>query len=554
LLIAIDGLDGAGKTSLAAWLSWQLEMPAVHLDLYIVRDADPLQFRIDDLAKVLAGASVELDPSFWPRVEAASAIVAGAARGDAPAYGINTGFGKLASKRIAPDQTALLQRNLIVSHCCGVGAPTPEPIVRLMMALKIISLGRGASGVRREIIEQLQAMLARGVYPLVPQQGSVGASGDLAPLAHMTAVMVGEGQALVGGEIVSGLEALAVADLTPLTLGPKEGLALINGTQFSTAYAISGLLRAHGLLCATLVTGALSVDAAMASTAPFRPEIQELRGHAGQIRAGAALTWLLAGSDIRNSHLEGDERVQDPYCLRCQPQVAGAALDLLMQAARTLTIEANAVTDNPLVLVESGEIVSGGNFHAEPVAFAADQIALALSEMGAISERRIATLVDPALNFGLPPFLTPEPGLNSGFMIAEVTAAALFAENKQRAAACSIDSTPTSANQEDHVSMAAHAARRLSDMADNLATILGIELLVAAQGIALRLPHLTSAALAAVIAVLREQVPALDSDRYMADDIAKATALVEAGLLPATAVSVLKNNPFPNLAEKGDLS
>ena len=358
---------------------------------------------------------------------------------EAPVYGINTGFGKLASKRIPPDQTTLLQRNLIVSHCCGVGPPTPEPIVRLMMALKIISLGRGASGVRREIIEQLQAMLARGVYPLVPQQGSVGASGDLAPLAHMTAVMIGEGQALVDGKVVPGLDALAAADLAPLTLGPKEGLALINGTQFSTAYAISGLLRAHGLAvrdagdrrlvgrCGDGLDGAVSPgDPATARACRANRSRRRPDGVAGRQR-------------YRNSHLEGDERVQDPYCLRCQPQVAGAALDLLMQAARTLTIEANAVTDNPLVLVETGEIVSGGNFHAEPVAFAADQIALALSEIGAISERRIATLVDPALNFGLPPFLTPEPGLNSGFMIAEVTAAALYAENKQRAAACSIE-------------------------------------------------------------------------------------------------------------------
>jgi histidine ammonia-lyase len=514
----------------------------------------PGKVGLDDLAHVLAGAAIELDAAFWPRVEAASAIVAQAAHAPAPAYGINTGFGKLASKRIPAADTELLQRNLIVSHCCGVGAPTPEPIVRLMMTLKIISLGRGASGVRRATIDQLQAMLARGVYPLVPQQGSVGASGDLAPLAHMAAVMIGEGQALVDGSVVPARDALAAVNLAPLTLGPKEGLALINGTQFSTAYAISGLLRAHRLACAALVTGALSVDAAMASTAPFRPEIQQLRGHAGQIAAGAALTALLEGSDIRMSHLEGDERVQDPYCLRCQPQVAGAAFDLLAQAARTLTIEANAVTDNPLVLVETGEIVSGGNFHAEPVAFAADQIALALSEIGAISERRIATLVDPALNFGLPPFLTPDPGINSGFMIAEVTAAALFAENKQRATACSIDSTPTSANQEDHVSMAAHAARRLSDMADNLATILGIELLVAAQGITLRLPHLTSPALAAVIALLREQVPMLGGDRYMAGDLATAAALVEAGRLPAAAMSVLENDPFPVLAEKGHLS
>ncbi|MGY3104359.1 histidine ammonia-lyase [Bradyrhizobium sp. LM6.9] len=504
---------------------------------------------LDDLARVLAGESVVLDPSFWLRVEAAAEIVAKAARADAPVYGINTGFGKLASKRIPPDQTALLQRNLIVSHCCGVGLATPEPIVRLMMALKIISLGRGASGVRREVIEQLQAMLARRVYPLVPQQGSVGASGDLAPLAHMTAVMIGEGQAIVDGKPVSGSDALGAAGLTSLTLGPKEGLALINGTQFSTAYAVSGVLRAFRLTRAALVTGALSVDAAMASTAPFRPEIQALRGHSGQIAAAATLMALLDGSDIRLSHLEGDERVQDPYCLRCQPQVAGAALDLIMQAARTLIVEANAVTDNPLVLVETGEIVSGGNFHAEPVAFAgADTIALALSEIGAISERRIATLVDPALNFGLPPFLTPDPGINSGFMIAEVTAAALYAENKQRAAACSIDSTPTSANQEDHVSMAAHAARRLSDMADNLAAILGIELLVAAQGIALRAPHATSAPLVAVIAALREQVPALGADRYMAGDLAKAAALVEADALPAAALAALSTDPFPTLA------
>ena len=507
----------------------------------------PGRVSLDEIAQVYAGASLALDPAYWPDVEAAAAIVATAAQGGEPVYGINTGFGKLASKRIPPDQTAQLQRNLILSHCCGVGPATPEPVVRLMIALKIISLGRGASGVRREIIEQLQAMLTQGVCPFVPQQGSVGASGDLAPLAHMTAVMIGEGQAFVDGRLVPGREALAQAGLTPVMLGPKEGLALINGTQFSTAYALAGLLRAHDLVCAALVTGALSVDAAMASTAPFRPEIQALRGHPGQIAAGRVLTDLLEGSDIRLSHLEGDERVQDPYCLRCQPQVAGAALDLLTQAARTLVIEANAVTDNPLVLVETGEIISGGNFHAEPVAFAADQIALALSELGAISERRIATLVDPALNFGLPPFLTPEPGLNSGFMIAEVTAAALFAENKQRALPCSIDSTPTSANQEDHVSMAAHAARRLHDMADNLAGIVGIELLVAAQGIELRAPHCTSAALSAVIGALRAYVPALENDRYMADDLGKAAALVAGGVLAKAAAGALGGDTFPKL-------
>lgn len=502
---------------------------------------------IADLARICDGATLKLDASCWPRVEAAAAVVARAAAGHEAIYGINTGFGKLAAKRIAPEQTAILQRNLILSHCCGVGPATPLPIVRLMMALKILSLGRGASGVRRLVIDQLEAMLARGIYPYVPQQGSVGASGDLAPLAHMTAVMLGEAPAYVNGSLVPGVEALAAAGLKPIELGPKEGLALINGTQFSTAYAISGLLQAHRLATMALITGALSVDAAMGSTAPFRPEIQALRGHRGQIAAAAVLSGLLEGSKIRESHLEGDERVQDPYCLRCQPQVAGAALDILDEAARTLAIEANAVTDNPLVLVETGEIVSGGNFHAEPVAFAADQIALAVSEIGAIAERRIATLVDPALNFGLPPFLTREPGLNSGFMIAEVTAAALYAENKQRAAPCSIDSTPTSANQEDHVSMAAHAARRLGDMAGNLTSILGIELLVAAQGIELRAPLRTSAALGAVIAALREKVPALGADRYMADDLAAAAALLGSRELPVAASAALGRDPFPKL-------
>jgi histidine ammonia-lyase len=477
------------------------------------------------------GLAVVLEPSAWPRVDAAAAIVARAAAGSAGIYGVNTGFGKLAHKRIAPADTEQLQHNLILSHCCGVGVPTPEAIVRLMMALKIASLGRGASGVRRLVIEQLQALMDHGITPVVPQQGSVGASGDLAPLAHMTATMLGEGKASFKGQTMPATAALTACGLTAIRLGPKEGLALINGTQFSCAYALAGLFDAQRLAGAALVTGALSVDAAMASTTPFRPEIQQLRGQPGQIAAASTLMRLLADSEIRRSHLDNDERVQDPYCLRCQPQVMGACLDLLGQSARTLVIEANAVTDNPLVLVETGEIVSGGNFHAEPVAFAADQMALALSEIGAITERRIATLVDPALNFGLPPFLTPNPGINSGFMIAEVTAAALFAENKQRANPCSIDSTPTSANQEDHVSMAAHAARRLIEMANNLSVIIGIELLVAAQGVELRAPLRTSPALAQVIAEFRRVVPSLGADRYMADDLAAAANHVASGQL-----------------------
>ena len=497
-------------------------------------------------AILLSNVPPKLDPSYWPKVDAAAKIVAEAANGKAAVYGVNTGFGKLASKRIAPADTATLQRNLILSHCCGVGEPTPEHIVQLMMALKIISLGRGASGVRRVVIEQLEKMIEARIYPLVPIQGSVGASGDLAPLAHMAAVMIGEGFVLRDGGAQPAAPALEAAGIAPIALGAKEGLALINGTQFSTAWALAGVIEAHNLARAALLTGALSVDAAMASTTPFRPEIQALRGHAGQIAAGRALTMLLDDSQIRKSHLEGDERVQDPYCLRCQPQVMGAVLDLLDQAARTLVIEANAVTDNPLVLVDTAEIVSGGNFHAEPVAFAADQIALAISEIGAITERRIATLVDPALNFGLPPFLTPDPGLNSGFMIAEVAAAALFAENKHLANPCSTDSTPTSANQEDHVSMAAHAARRLARMNDNLAQIVGIELLTASQGIDLRAPLKTSAALAAVIAELRKHVPTLGADRYMAPDLAAASELIKSGKLLQIAADS-SSNPFPDL-------
>ena len=489
------------------------------------------------------GATARLDPSTRKAVSAAAAVVGELASGKDAIYGVNTGFGKLASKRIPADQTALLQRNLILSHSTGVGAPIEERFVRLMMALKLVSLGRGASGVRPVVVSQIESMLARGVWPVVPCQGSVGASGDLAPLAHMTAAMLGEGEAVHDGKTMPAAEALRRAGLEPIALSAKEGLALINGTQFSTAFALAGLFDAALLARTALVTGALTIDAAMGSTTPFRPEIHELRGHAGQIAAAATLLALLEGSEIRKSHLEGDERVQDPYCMRCQPQVAGACIDLLSQAARTLQIESNAVTDNPLVLTATREIISGGNFHAEPVAFAADQIALAISEIGAISERHIATLVDPALNFGLPTFLTPEPGINSGFMIAEVTAAALYGENKQRAMPCSVDSTPTSANQEDHVSMAAHAARRLTEMNANLANILGIELLVAAQGVDLRKPLKTSPPLQRVMKVLRKSVPMLGADRFMAPDIAKAARIVGEGAVIEAAGSKL----FPTL-------
>ena len=355
-------------------------------------------------------APAVLDPSCKGGVEAAAGLIARAAAGDTPVYGVNTGFGKLASHKIAPDDTETLQRNLILSHCCGVGEPLPRDLTRLMMALKLLSFGRGASGVRWEIVDLLQEMLARGVTPVVPAQGSVGASGDLAPLAHMTAVMIGEGEAELGGKVMPGREALAQAGLSPVTLGPKEGLACINGTQFTTACALAGLFRGWRAMQNALVISALSTDAIMGSTAPLQPGIHDLRGHRGQIEAASAMRAILSGSEIRESHRDGDTRVQDPYCIRCQPQVTGAAMDVLRQAASTLLIEANAATDNPLVLTETGAIVSGGNFHAEPAGFAADMIALALAEIGAIAQRRIALMVDPALSFDLPPFLTARSG------------------------------------------------------------------------------------------------------------------------------------------------
>jgi len=470
-----------------------------------------------------------LDREARPAVEAAAQMVAEAAAGSDAVYGINTGFGKLASTKIAPEDTATLQRNLILSHCCGVGEPLPEDKTRLMMTLKLLSMGRGASGVRWLVIEQIENMLSHGVIPVVPSQGSVGASGDLAPLAHMAAAMIGAGESTYEGERMPSDAALQKAGLEPIVLGPKEGLGLINGTQFSTACALAGLFDAWRMAQASMTIAALTTDAIMGSTAPLVSDIHTLRGHAGQIDVAREMRAIMDGSEIRESHREDDTRVQDPYCIRCQPQVVGAAMDVLRMAAKTLEIEANAVTDNPLVLVNEGRIVSGGNFHAEYVGFAADQIALAVAEIGAIAQRRVALMVDPTLSFDLPPFLTPNPGLNSGFMIAEVTTAALMSENKHLANPCVTDSTPTSANQEDHVSMAAHGALRLSRMNANLSVILGVEMLCAAQGVEARAPLATSARLQDVIAALRAKVPALEDDRYLAPDIETASAMVRSG-------------------------
>ncbi len=477
---------------------------------------------------IYRGASVGLDPACYPAIERSAAAVSALLAKGEPVYGINTGFGKLATVRIAASDLAALQRNIVLSHAAGVGTPMPVPLTRLMMALKLASLAQGASGVRLATVRLLEAMLARGLTPVVPCQGSVGASGDLAPLAHLSATMIGVGDIAVAGAVMPAARALADAGLAPLVLGAKEGLALLNGTQFSTAYALAGLFEAEILFRSALVTGALSTDAARGSDAPFDARIHRLRRHRGQIEAADGLRRLMAGSAIRASHLVGDERVQDPYCLRCQPQVMGAVLDLLRRAATTLADEANGVTDNPLIFGETGEALSGGNFHAEPVAFAADTMALAICEIGSLAERRIAMLVDPALS-GLPAFLTPRPGLNSGFMIAQVTAAALVSENKQRAYPASVDSIPTSANQEDHVSMAAHGARRLVEMVDNAGTVIAIELLAAAQGCDFHAPLRSSNALEAVRALVRRQIPHLDEDRAMHPDLQAATALIRSG-------------------------
>ena len=496
-----------------------------------------------DWRAIYRGATPQLDPACRPGVEASAAAVARIVAKGKPVYGVNTGFGKLASVRIEAVDLEKLQRNIVLSHAAGVGEATPVAIVRLMMALKLAGLAQGASGVRLETLAMLDAMLSRGLAPVVPTQGSVGASGDLAPLAHISAAMIGFGEILLDGARLPASDALAQAGLAPIRLGPKEGLALLNGTQFSTANALAALFEAEILFRSALATGALSTDAARGSDAPFDPRIHRLRGHRGQVETAEALRVLMRGSAIRASHLTGDERVQDPYCLRCQPQVMGAALDILRGAAATLAAEANGVTDNPLIFADTDEALSGGNFHAEPVAFAADIIALALCEIGSLAERRIAMLVDPALS-GLPAFLTAHPGLNSGFMIPQVTAAALTAENKQCAHPASIDSIPTSANQEANVSMAAQGARRLLPMAANAQAIVAIELLAAAQGCDFHRPLASSGPLELARAALRAVVPALGEDRHFQPDIEAAIALISGGRIIAAVGDLALPSPL----------
>jgi histidine ammonia-lyase len=476
---------------------------------------------LSDLRRVYEGPlTVAADAAALNAVREAHAVTMRLAKADAPAYGINTGFGLLAQTRIPAAQRALLQRNIILSHASGVGPLLDDAIVRLVLVLKLQSLLQGFSGVSEELVRFLERLINAGLYPCIPAQGSVGASGDLAPLAHLSLSALGLGSVRRHGELLPSAEALAQEGIVPLTLGPKEGLALLNGTQVSTALALAGLFELETVFAAAVVTGSLSLDALQGSDAPFDPRIHHVRGLDGQARVAQVYRTLLAGSQIRESH-RTCERVQDPYSLRCQPQVMGACLDLMTQQAATLATESNAVTDNPLIFPDEGVALSGGNFHAEPVAFAADVLALACAEVGSIAERRVALLIDPKMS-GLPPFLAPDSGVNSGFMMAQVTAAALVAENRMLCHPASVDSIPTSANQEDHVSMATHGARRLLAMTANAHNIIAIEYLVACQGLDLRAPLTTSALLQRAHGALRLAVPFAASDRLMAPDIEEA--------------------------------
>ena len=488
---------------------------------------DPTAVDLATLRTLWDGAPARLDDASHRRIAAAAASVDRIVAGGATVYGVNTGFGLLAQTRIPDDRLAELQRNLILSHCAGLGAPLPRHVVRLMIVLKLVGLGRGHSGVRSVVIDGLQALIDHDAMPVIPSQGSVGASGDLAPLAHMTAALMGHGSIDLAGTIIPAGEALQRLGLDPLELGPKEGLALINGTQASTALALDALFAGERVFAAAIAAGAMSVDALKGSAKPFDPRISELRGQPGQIAVAAAIAGLIEGSEILVSHV-ACSRVQDPYSFRCQPQVMGASLDLLANAARTLTIEAGAVTDNPILFPDEDGAISGGNFHAQPVAFAADTIAMALCEVGSLSERRTAVLVDPKMS-GLPAFLTEDSGVNSGMMIPQVTAAALVSENKSLAFPASVDSIPTSAGQEDHVSMAPIAARKAGAIARNAAGVIAVELMAAAEGVDYHAPLKTSLKLQSVHDKVRALSPHFTADRYWADEMAALQAAVLAG-------------------------
>lgn len=478
---------------------------------------------------------ITIDPEAKTAVDKSVALIQEILSSNQTVYGVNTGFGLLAEKKIPQEDLKLLQKSLVLSHSAGVGAPVNEQIARLIMVLKVNSLARGFSGIRYEVIDALVKIINAGITPIIPQKGSVGASGDLAPLAHMARLLIGEGEALFQGKLISAVDALNKAGLKPVELEAKEGLALLNGTQVSTAYALKGLFDAESLFAAATGIGAMTVEATFSSRAPFDPRIHEVRGQNGQIEAaGVYRSWLKEESEFSNAHHECG-KVQDPYSIRCQPQVMGAILDNLHHATAVLLAEANAVTDNPLIFQDNGDVISGGNFHAEPVAFASDIIALAIAEIGSLSERRISLLVDTHLS-GLPPFLVQNSGVNSGFMIAQVSAAALTSQNRSLAVPASVESLPTSANQEDHVSMATNGGLRLWEMADNTKHILAIEYLGAAQGMDLRGDDKSTEPIEIVRQALRNVVPFYDKDRYFAADIEKANQLIHEDLFLASQV------------------
>ena len=496
---------------------------------------------LDHVRAALAGPiNVTLSPQARALISRSSETVARLLKTGDAIYGVNTGFGKLAKTRIATADLSRLQINIVRSHAAGVGVALDAGVVRLIMLLKVNALSQGASGISIGAMDALVALLNADVLPVIPGQGSVGASGDLAPLAHLSLVLIGEGEVSHKSKRLSGIEGLKLAGVPPVALGPKEGLALLNGTQVSTALALSGLIAAERNAAAAILAGALSIDAVMGSDTPFDPRIHALRPHPGQILAAAHYRRLLTGSAIRASHLVDDERVQDPYSFRCQPQVMGACLDILANAARSLMIEANGVSDNPLVFAEDGAVLSGGNFHAEPVAFAADIIAMAIAEMGSLAERRIAALIDSTIST-LPPFLIRNPGLNSGFMIPQCTAAALMSENKQMAHPASVDSAPTSANQEDHVSMATHGARRLGPMNANLARIIAIELMASTEGIDFRRPLTSSAALEETHGLVRSRAASREEDREFSTDIEAVAGMIEQGAFQSLVPGLLKD-------------
>ncbi|MGV3344260.1 histidine ammonia-lyase [Enterobacteriaceae bacterium LUAb1] len=498
---------------------------------------NPGTLTLAQLREIYSGpVRIELDKGAVPAINKNVASVNAILAEGRTAYGVNTGFGLLAQTRIPAEDLENLQRSLVFSHAAGIGEPLDDNLVRLIMVLKINSLARGFSGIRLSVIQALIALVNAQIWPFIPAKGSVGASGDLAPLAHMSLTLLGEGKARYQGEWLPAAQALKKAGLEPVTLAAKEGLALLNGTQTSTAFALRGLFEAEDLFAAAVVCGALTTEATLGSRRPFDARIHAVRGQRGQIDAAALYRHVLTDtSELAESHQNCD-KVQDPYSLRCQPQVMGACLTQIRQAAEVLLAEANAVSDNPLVFTEENDVISGGNFHAEPVAMAADNLALAIAETASLSERRIALMMDKHMS-QLPPFLVKNGGVNSGFMIAQVTAAALACENKALAHPHSVDSLPTSANQEDHVSMAPAAGRRLWEMAFNARGVIAVEWLAACQGIDLREGLKSSPILEKARHLLREQVAYYDKDRFFAPDIERATELLNARhltmLLPA---------------------